>query len=367
LSFTNTVPIIIPDRGIAAPYPSAITVAGVTGLVGKVTVKLNGFTHGFPSDVDAMLVGPQGQKLMLMSDAGGGYSVTNLALQFDDDATAGLPNAAALGSGNFKPTDYEPGDAMPAPAPAGVRSTQLAAFGGTDPNGNWSLYVVDDSTGDAGAINGGWELDLTITQPVSPLANLGIVAATSTPGSIFTEETVNYLVQVTNRGPADASGVIVTETLPAGATVESVSTSQGSSTIGAGVVSFNVGALAAGSVAQFEVQVRQTVAGNAANFVTVTAVQDDIDLSDNSATITTSVITPVPAQLSGAYDAPGQNFQVTLTGQAGVTYVLQGSLDLTTWTPIATNAAPGSGIIKFTDSSAPSHAKRFYRAIRLTP
>jgi hypothetical protein len=71
--------------------------------------------------------------------------------------------------------------------------------------------------------------------------------------------------------------------------------------------------------------------------------------------------------LSGAYDAPGQNFQVTLTGQAGVTYVLQGSLDLTTWTPIATNAAPGSGIIKFTDSSAPSHAKRFYRAIRLTP
>lgn len=367
LSFTNTVPIIIPDRGIAAPYPSTITVAGVTGLVGKVTVKLNGFTHGFPSDVDAMLVGPQGQKLMLMSDAGGGYSVTNLALQFDDDAAAALPNAAALVSGNFKPTDYESGDAMPAPAPAGVRSSQLAAFGGTDPNGNWSLYVVDDSTGDAGAINGGWELDLTITQPVSPLANLGIVAATSTPGSIFTEETVNYLVQVTNRGPAGASGVIVTETLPAGATVESISTSQGSYTSGAGVVSFNVGALAAGAMAQFEVQVRQTVGGNAANFVTVTAVQDDIDLSDNSATITTSVVTPMPAQLSGAYDAPGQNFQVTLTGQAGVTYVLQGSLDLATWTPIATNAAPGSGIIKFTDSSAPSHAKRFYRAIRLTP
>jgi hypothetical protein len=42
---------------------------------------------------------------------------------------------------------------------------------GTNPNGNWSLYAVDDSYPDPVTINGGWTLDLTTT---------GAVAATPT-------------------------------------------------------------------------------------------------------------------------------------------------------------------------------------------
>ena len=49
----------------------------------------------------------------------------------------------------------------------------LAAFNGLNPNGTWSLYVVDDVGGDVGTIAGGW--DLTITS--SCTAPLGAVAS----------------------------------------------------------------------------------------------------------------------------------------------------------------------------------------------
>jgi len=55
------------------PYPSTISVSGLTGVVGKVTVSLNGLSHSFPDDLDIMLISPTGQKIMLMSDCGGGH------------------------------------------------------------------------------------------------------------------------------------------------------------------------------------------------------------------------------------------------------------------------------------------------------
>jgi subtilisin-like proprotein convertase family protein len=162
---------------LAPPYPSSITVAGFSGqVVTKATVTLFGFTHGFPSDVDILLVGPQGQKSIVMANAGGQnkYSVTNVALTFDDDASSTLPIYARLVSGTFKPTD---GYAMsaypnlpfdfPAPAPAGNSNspTALSVFKNTDPSGVWKLFVVDDVSGDEGTI-GGWSLTLSIAIPL---------------------------------------------------------------------------------------------------------------------------------------------------------------------------------------------------------
>ena len=149
--FTNSTAIVIPDHGSASPYPSTIAVSGLTGLVGKVTVSLKGVTHGFPDDIDIILVNPAGQKVVLMSDTGGGHSITNLNLTFDDSASSGLPDSAQIVSGTYKPTDFESGDNFPPPAPAGAVSTFLSGFNGSNPNGNWSLYVVDDATGDAGS------------------------------------------------------------------------------------------------------------------------------------------------------------------------------------------------------------------------
>ena len=84
VDFTNSTPIVIGDSpgpgdsGIGAPYPSVITVAGLSGTVTDVNVRLNGLTHTFPDDIGLLLVGPSGAFMVIQSDAGGGGDVANL-------------------------------------------------------------------------------------------------------------------------------------------------------------------------------------------------------------------------------------------------------------------------------------------------
>src|SRR5262249_52870913 len=149
-TFSNTGPIVINDTprigGIApaTPYPSTINVSGVIGKVTKVTVFLDNFSHTFPGDVDIALVGPGGQRLLLMSDVGGGTDAVNADLTFDD---AGAVFGAAIVTGTFKPTNSATGDIFPPPGPAGaIPDPQLlSVFNSVNPNGTWSLFVVDDA------------------------------------------------------------------------------------------------------------------------------------------------------------------------------------------------------------------------------
>jgi hypothetical protein len=92
-----------------------------------------------------------------MSDVGGEHDASGLTLSFEDGAAAGLPDTTVITSGSRRPTNVGAGDPFPAPAPAASAATTLATFAGTDPNGTWSLYAVDDNGGDVGSI-GGWQL-----------------------------------------------------------------------------------------------------------------------------------------------------------------------------------------------------------------
>jgi hypothetical protein len=77
----------------------------------------------------------------------------------DDDALTPLPDVGPLVSGRYQPFDYDPGtDSWPPPAPVPSGNVALSTFIGTDPNGTWSLYLVDDAALDMGEISGGWEL-----------------------------------------------------------------------------------------------------------------------------------------------------------------------------------------------------------------
>jgi subtilisin-like proprotein convertase family protein len=172
-TFANPAAITINDAGVAAPYPSNITVSGVTNPVTKVTVTLTGFNHTFPSDVDVLVVGPGGQKFILVSDVIGGTDAVGINWTFDDAAAAFIGSTGTPASGTFKPTNYTVcQDPFAAPAPAGPYLTPggigtpcgtdtLAAFNGVNPNGTWRLYVVDDLGADVGTIAGGWSLRIT--------------------------------------------------------------------------------------------------------------------------------------------------------------------------------------------------------------
>jgi subtilisin-like proprotein convertase family protein len=182
-TFSNTAPITINDNTTATPYQSNLNVSGMTGTISKVTLTLTGLNHTIPSDVDLLLVGPTGVKFTPMSDVIGGNDWVNINYTFDDAAADFLPTTLAAGvppvSGTFKPTNvFICSDQFPPPAPAGPyllpgagTGTQcgvdtLAAFNGTNPNGTWSLYTLDDGFSGSGNIAGGWSLSITTQTPV---------------------------------------------------------------------------------------------------------------------------------------------------------------------------------------------------------
>ena len=48
--------------------------------------------------------------------------------------------------------------------PAQFYSASLSVFNNTNPNGTWSLFVVDDAAQDSGTIAAGWTLEFTVSQ-----------------------------------------------------------------------------------------------------------------------------------------------------------------------------------------------------------
>ncbi|WP_128575154.1 S8 family serine peptidase [Microcystis panniformis] len=158
--FSNPNPITIPDSGSSTPYPSTINVSGLSGNINSLKVTLTNLSHTWPDDIDVLLVGPTGTKALLMSDVGGSSGVNNVTLTFDPTATSSLPDSGLITSGSYKATDFETGDFFNAPAPGGPYGTDFSVFNGINPNGTWSLYVVDDAGGDSGTIAGGWSLNI---------------------------------------------------------------------------------------------------------------------------------------------------------------------------------------------------------------
>jgi len=172
-TFTNAAPITIspgPDNGgkaattPATPYPSVVAVSGFTnGRILDVNLTLHGLSHTFPGDVDMLLVAPDpGLNAFLMSDVGGNAIASNITLTLDDQAAAEL--SAPLVTGTFKPTNgpsTQGTESFPGPAPTPSGNVALSVFNTSDPNGNWRLFVVDDTGGDGGSIAGGWSLVIT--------------------------------------------------------------------------------------------------------------------------------------------------------------------------------------------------------------
>ncbi|MSU57339.1 MAG: DUF11 domain-containing protein [Pedosphaera sp.] len=294
--YTNSTTLTIPGtgtKGPMSPFPSSIAVSGVTGAVSKVTLTLAGLSHTWPADVDALLVGPTGQTLLFLSDAGGGNAVSGLNLTFDDAASSALSDSAAMTSGTYRCTNYGSGDTFSAPAPAGSYGTTLSVFNGLNANGTWSLYIQDDSSQDTGSIAQGWSLSVTTSNAIccvtpTPVADLAI-QKTASVSAVNAGANVNFTLTVTNHGPEVADLLTIDDFLPAGLNFVSASSAYGPWTNVGQQVEFIVTNLASGSAISVGVVATASSPGNRTNVATVAANTLDPVSSNNLASVVISV------------------------------------------------------------------------------
>ena len=266
-----------------------------------------------------------------------------------------------LTSGTYKPSSYQGPVALPGTAPASLYQFTLSGMNWSDPNGAWSLYVFDDSPGDDGVIASGWSLNLATVVTVGPVNDVS-VGLTSAPASVYTGASLTNTISITNFGPNSATGVMLTSPLPAGVSFVSAALSQGSlSGTNGGQVTCSLGSLPAGGVARVTIVVAPSVAGTLSNSVSVLANEEDLNPANNSAQTTTTVITFLPATLTGS--VVSNQFHLTVTAQPNFTYVVQGSTNLTSWVSLGTNTNP-TGTFNYIDKTTPAPQQRFYRTVR---
>ncbi len=228
-TFNSACSILIPGSGTSGngnPYPCVMGVGGlpVAGVTVR-SVTINNYNHTFPDDVDLVLVSPTGTAVILMSDAGGATSASGQNFTFQDGSPL-LADNAFNNTGTYAPTNYGTPDNFPAPGPGSLSQAApaLSSFTG-DPNGNWSLYAVDDAGSNTGVI-GSWSITFGIpspvvftqTNPVPPPNTifsdaLGNTAYTGTPTyTVWVKPTVTttYNVSATIAGCSSSANVTVT-------------------------------------------------------------------------------------------------------------------------------------------------------------
>ncbi len=156
-SLANFGEITVPDEGAATPFPSAIQVSGLDTKISDVNVTLHGLNHGSADDLEIVVVGPTEAAVYLLSDAGGSTGVSWTDPTFDDQAAAQLlDESGGIPTGSHRPTNQTGGqelrrgaDLNPGPDPGLADPQQdnclAETFNGTDPNGQWTLYVYDDT------------------------------------------------------------------------------------------------------------------------------------------------------------------------------------------------------------------------------
>jgi uncharacterized repeat protein (TIGR01451 family) len=303
--YRNSDLITINDNAAASPYPSAIAVQTTTATITKVTVTIYGLTHARQNDLDILLVGPLGQKVLLMSDVGGSASVANVNLTFDDAAGVFLPTGAVLiTTGTYKPTEGgTASDTFSAPAPAAPYDLNLAVFNGTNPTGTWSLYVMDDRGINTGSISGGWRLSLQTTAP--PVAAPSALSFSSNPAT-YTKDTA-----ITNNRPTSSGGAVVSYSvspaLPAGLTLNtSTGVISGTPTTLTAIANYTITATNSGGSTAASVRIAVndiapsalTYSSNPATYTTGSAITNNRPTSSGGTVVSYAVSPALPPGLT---------------------------------------------------------------------
>lgn len=146
---------------------------------------------------------------------------------------------------------------------------------------------VDGNEADPDPSNNVAVRNVIITGSAAPLAADLALTKTASPAEVQPQGEVTYTLTVTNNGPGEATGVVITDTLPAGVTF--VSSSQ--CTHANGVVTCNVGTLANGANAVRTVVVRApSTPGSFVNSASASGNETDPTPANNSSAGAASVL-----------------------------------------------------------------------------
>ena len=223
-NYCNTGPISFSGAvgALTNPYPSVINVGtdttAINHTVENIQLILNSISSDDPVSLHMLLVAPgTGHALYFFGHAGSQSSSGTWT--FSD--TGGLvPFNGSIGTGTYAPTDFntsESNPAGPSPTPAPPSGVPIAqpggganaktffqAFNGATANGDWLLYIYDN-TGNVTNVSGGWCLSIT---PNTGTPTNTTVTSTQDPALSGTSVTITATVKNANNNTAITIGTV---------------------------------------------------------------------------------------------------------------------------------------------------------------
>ncbi len=125
-----------------------------------------------------------------------------------------------------------------------------------------------------------------------------VITKRAVPTSLRIGERTTFIITVTNNGPTDATGVVVSDPLPDGLEYESVTSSQGEATYANGVITASIGDLGKGRSVTIQVRATATQVGSFTNIANVSGDQTETTLENNRAAATVVVTALIDLNLT---------------------------------------------------------------------
>ena len=264
------------------------------------SVTINGFAPDLTiakSHVGSFLRGSAGSYSVTVSNIG---SVASSGLvTVSDTLPAGLAPSTALGTGW--------GCGIAAQVVTCTRSDALLG-GASYPVITITVAISQSATTpltNTATVAGGNELN-TSNDSASDLTAIAsqadvVVTKIASTASIVTGSNVTFTITAHNAGPSDATGVQVTDLLPAGLTLVSATPATGTYTSGTGV--WNIGSLASGASTNLTVVATVTTTGPVTNTARKTAENEPDPVPGNDVSSATVTGTGLPGPPNGGMAA----------------------------------------------------------------
>jgi uncharacterized repeat protein (TIGR01451 family) len=138
----------------------------------------------------------------------------------------------------------------------------------------------------------------TVTSPAQ--ADLSITK-TASPDPVNQGNTLVYSISVSNNGPASASSVTMTDTLPSAVTYQSSSSTQGTCAFAGSTVTCTIGTMSNGQIVNITINATATTTSSASYAVNTASVSSsstpDPDNSNNSASFSSTIASPNVVEL----------------------------------------------------------------------